>query len=238
MKRVIVFTPVDGSPVTATVSHGYHQAIRTLERSGAVVMSAGISMSDDLVRGRSRAVRIALTVPNWEWMLHWDDDVVPQDPMIVSRMIERAEADGHDMIAAPYPRKRIKVNFPYKPLAAEIETGKLLVKNDCMEVELIGFGFVLTSRKCLEGMVTHYANEWFTDAHDPANIAQTVALFGQLRIDMPNGWRDLYSEDYSFCHRWRAVGGKIQMFVGEGSPLAHIGGYAYTGKREELGEFR
>ncbi len=245
--RVIIATPTDGAPPTAMVTHAYHCAVRQLERGGAVVIPAEICFSDDLARARSRCVWYALTKPDWNWLLFWDDDVAPKDPSLVPRMIARAQADGHDILAAPYPRKRIPAQFPYKPMPEALATGNIQVHNDCVEVEMIAIGFCLISRSCLERMTAHYAHEWFTDVHDETNVHETVALFKQVHTDettIPDGkggtmrFRELYSEDYSFMHRWRAMGGKVQMYVGAATPLAHVGGHAYTGGRDELGRVR
>lgn len=241
--RILIATPVDGSPETAVVTHGYHHAVRQLERSGAVVMPSTLSFSDDLARARSRAVWWALQADSWDYVLFWDDDVCPADTQIVPRMIARAEEDGYDVIGAPYPRKRIPAQFPYRPLPASLGQGSLDVVRDCVEVEALAFGFMLTSRKCLKSMVEYYKDDWFTDNHDQYRPHNTVAIFRQVMTDtsvLPDGTltRDLLSEDYSFCHRWRAMGGKVMMYVGEGAPLRHIGGYAYHGERQDLGRVR
>ena len=103
---------------------------------------------------------------------------------------------------------------------------------------------MFTSRKCLEAMTTHYADEWFTDAHEPDKPHETIALFRQVMTDpvqLPGSgarYRELYSEDYSFCHRWRRMGGRVYMFVGEGAPLGHVGGHVFSGDRSEMGNVR
>lgn len=245
LNRLVIATPVDGAPHAATVSYVYHTAVRQLERSGACIMSADIFFADDLARARSRAVWYALNRGDWEWLLFWDEDVCVPQTGIVPRMIEIASKWGYDVIGAPYPRKRIPAAFPYKPLASE--TGQHPVIHDCIEVDLLAAGFLMISRSCLERMVAHYAEtEWFTDGHDPNAIHETVALFRQVRTDettiVVNGetrrYRELYSEDYSFCHRWRQMGGRVHMFVGAGAPLGHIGGHLFEGTPQELGNVR
>ena len=48
-------------------------------------------------------------------------------------------------------------------------------------------------------------------------------------------WRTMLSEDYSFCASWRAIGGKVMMYVGPGSPVGHIGSTVFRGTRDGLG---
>lgn len=239
LSRILIATPVDGRPPTATVTHGYHHAAMAMHRLGAVTIEATLSFSDDLVRARSRCVRHALKSDCWDWILWWDEDVVPSDVRIVEYMIGLAEAAGSDMVAAPYPRKRIPIAFPYSPTEADMASGQLTIKDGLVEVERIGFGFTLTSRKCLFTMTQEYSEEWFTDDDGE----ETVALFRQVmtpRSSMTNGtetkrFRQLLSEDYSFCYRWRNVGGSIYMYVGEGSPVAHVGRYSFEGTVEDVG---
>lgn len=245
-RRILIATPTDGHPQTATVTYAYHHAVRQLERAGSVVIPSEIFFSDDLTRARSRAIWYALQREGWDWIL-WIDDDVAFDSSIVPLMVDRAKADEIEVLGAPYPRKRIPAQFPYKPLASQLAAGKIDVVRDCVEVELLAFGFMLTSRECLETMCDAYSNEWFTDGHEPGNIHETIGLFKQIHTDattVPDGkggtmrFRDLYSEDYSFCYRWRAIGGKVHMYVGDGSPLGHIGGHVFTGERADIGRVR
>ncbi len=245
--RLLIATPLDGNQSTAYVSAGYHHAVRQLERAGAVTIPSTLCFQDDLARARSRCVWYALKKGGFDYLLFWDDDVVPTDMSIVPRMVERMVADGHQVLGAPYPRKRILATFPYKPLTDQLRTGKILVTNDCIEVEMMGIGFCLISRACLEQMVEHYAHEWWLDSHDGADLHETVAIFKQVHtdetmVDRGDGvmirHRDLYSEDYSFMHRWRAMGGKVHMYVGQGAPVGHVGGHVFTGERADLGRVR
>ena len=62
----------------------------------------------------------------------------------------------------------------------------------------------------------------YTDVVDGV-ARRTVALF-QLQID-----ETLRGEDMSFCARWRAMGGKVYMYLGPGTPAVHHGEHAYAG---------
>lgn len=236
--RVLIATPVDGDPIGAKVSHGYHHAVTHLVRDGALTIPATISFADDLARARSRCVWYALQAKEqWDWVLWWDEDVIVHDTAIVRRMISVAESNGWDMIGAPYPKKRIPSKFPYMPTKEAVLTGNMPVEDDCVEVDCLAFGFVLTSRDCLESMADQYKNDlWFSDNHDPNNLHKTVALFMPMFASDYHHERMLLSEDYSFCHRWRAMNGKIHMYLGEGSPLSHQGSHVFSGQKSEIGK--
>src|SRR5262245_35201589 len=105
--QLLIATPIYGRPTDATVAYGYHQAVRRLERGGAVVLGPEIAGSVDLVKARMRMVAWALQRPNWKWILWWDSDVVPEDHNIVPRMLATAIRNEWDVLGAPYPRKTI-----------------------------------------------------------------------------------------------------------------------------------
>ena len=230
--RIIIATPLDGTPQTGFVSAAYHSAVVRLHQAGAISVPFTLMFSDDIVRARSRAVWYALQREDWDYML-WIDSDTAFDDAIVPRMVKIAEARKIGFIAAPYPRKRIPAKFPYRPLASDMVTGRLPVVDQCIEIEMIGAGFMLHSREMLSKMTEVYAHDSFLDRHDESAPHDTVALFGMLKTDAG----ELLSEDYSFCRRWRLIGGKIYMYVGEGSPLGHVGSHVFTGTQAELGSF-
>ena len=112
-------------------------------------------------------------------------------------------------------------------------TVELPVVGGFAKVDRLGLGFTYTSRACLERMVRCYSNpndSMGEGAHieTPTYLErvggeqrETVALF-QLLVRN----RVLLTDDYSFCERWRAIGGEIHMWAGK-SPLHHIGAFAY-----------
>jgi len=59
----------------------------------------------------------------------------------------------------------------------------------------------------------------------------TTALFQLLNRD----GMTLASEDMSFAQRWRDIGGKVWMYIGPGSPIAHYGRAKYQGQIDDLG---
>jgi hypothetical protein len=220
--RLLIASAVYGSPESASVSLGWANAQRRLARDGAVDRIADSLLTNcDLVRARSRAVRVMLE-SEAEHLLFWDVDVVPEDLLIIRRMLEC----GKDLLAAPYPRKNNGGEFPVK-----FKPGEVQVHGGCVEVEYLPMGFTLVSRACLQTMTEHYkASLGFVDVVQ--NVGhETVALF-QLMI------RDnvLLSEDYSMCRRWRDIGGEAHIFVGDGSPLAHVGGHVFRGNVQKLAD--
>jgi hypothetical protein len=62
----------------------------------------------------------------------------------------------------------------------------------------------------------------YTDQFPGRGPVEMVALFQLLNRD-----RALFSEDISFCQRWRDMGGQVWGYYGPGSPVVHHGHHAY-----------
>ena len=228
--------PVDGHPDDALV----HYAVQRAQRMLANVMQLadladGWVGSMDLVRARDRQARMALFESDISHVLHWDSDVLPEDLRIIDRMLET----GHDCVGAPYRRKKQKEEYPWRPLEVAGD-----VVNGCLEVRGLAFGFMLTSRACLEQMWNGYlSTRWYFDVAQQASGKSrahlTVSMFDLCYTEVaeaPDGqpFRVKLSEDYSFCESYRAIGGKVHMFVAEGAPVGHMGTAVYRGTREGL----
>jgi hypothetical protein len=236
--KICICTPVYGRPDAAEIAWGYHNAVCGLLRSPDVSFLDGrMFVNVDLVRARSRAVRMFLDQPNATHLLFWDSDVVPRDVNVIHAMIN----SGKDVIALPYPRKQIhwdRVEAGVRDEAEQAEHGRqgadelegsgldwpLRALDKTLEAGMVraaecGIGFTMIRREALQKMVDHYAAELtFVDQADGQKRA-TVALF-QLLIT----GGELLSEDYSFFRRWTDIGGEIFVI---GDPARHIGNYAF-----------
>lgn len=231
---ILIATMLDDRPDHASVAFGYAVA-REQARAmySTEIVPSEICYPGDVCRTRSVAVNWALQRCGWEWLLFWDSDVVPSDVSIIGRMRERAEADGHKWIGAAYSKKRLPPQLAMKHTDETVREGRARITNDCIEVDLLAIGFTMIHRSALEEMVAHYREElWFSDEQQ-GQLSEVVALF---KLDFTaerrfhgKRFRELSSEDYSACRRWRALGGKIACYVGPGAPLGHLGHYLYRG---------
>lgn len=220
---LLICTPIRSSEYgAADVKLGYHDALRRLSTTMQVEEFGGsTAFGCDVVRARNRMAAIVLRelkyVTNVLW---WDDDLWPTDISIVQKMIDAKR----DVVAAPYTNKQQPLRWIHEPIPDE--------KCDdagFMRVRSVGFGFTITSRRCLEKLSEEsersresrpYWDEW-GGGHRIANI------FGLMYETMAHGHEGLRSEDYSFCRRWRDVGGDIWLYGGKGNILQHAGGHAW-----------
>jgi hypothetical protein len=89
-------------------------------------------------------------------------------------------------------------------------------------IEVLGVpaGFMCLSRAMLEKMVAHYADTQFHCDQAPDKTAYD--LFGAYRVG-----RIKFGEDYSFCRRWRDIGGKV--WVDPEIRMGHCGYKTFVG---------
>ena len=159
------------------------------------------------------------------------------DPLLVPRLV----AADKDVVAGIYPLKHLNVPAirnlpPDKPIAAtyhyavSICPGTQPTSDGFAQAEYAATGFMLIRRTVLEQMAAHYAElkytHMFTLPGSPSMPASDhlYSLF-DTSLDPEQG---LYlPEDYTFCRRWRAMGGEI--WVDIFSKFKHIGSFAHEG---------
>jgi hypothetical protein len=107
------------------------------------------------------------------------------------------------------------------PMRAE-STGPIAITPDqTAEIDGLPAGFLMIRRHTLESMVERYRGELEFDDEVDGKLVPTVAIF-QLLIR----GRKLLNEDYSFCYRWRDMGGKVHLLM---DPASHVGSHVFRG---------
>jgi len=106
-------------------------------------------------------------------------------------------------------------------------------EGDFVTATYAGGGFQLLRRSALQRMVAAYPETHFSHVHglpmsglrrEAAQSPNLFALFDCI-IDPETG--TYLSEDYSFCLRWRKIGGEI--WIDAASKLTHTGPYEFVG---------
>lgn len=214
--KLVIATPVDGDATTGMVSIGYAIALAQLLRDnhGLEALPAQITYSHDIVRARNRlAAMVMRERPDVTHVLWWDGDVVPRDLSLIGGMLRT----GQPVIGAPYLRKRVPSTWVHNGSADVTDEDR---SRGWMPVSEVGFGFTITSTAALRAVASRaqsYLDVTVDTAHEVRDMFGLV--YHQDR---------LLSEDFSFCHRYRAQGGRIALYLGPGSLLSHVGQYAYT----------
>lgn len=166
-----------------------------------------------------------------------DIDFHPQD--VIKLLLHEK-----DIIVGAYPLKNLvrkegksdqaSFNYSVNLLKESVE-----IKDDVMEIEYGATGFMMIKRNVIEQMIEKYPELKYTNdvpMKDEFKKEDYYALFDCV-ID-PETKRYL-SEDYTFCKRWRDIGGKI--YLDMRINLSHIGNYSYDGsiwmKFQESGSY-
>ena len=108
----------------------------------------------------------------------------------------------------------------------------LRVENDFATADYAATGFLLIKRQVFERMIAAYPETKFrhVGVPQPGEVARDnlYALY-ECIIDPATG--HYMSEDYSFCRRWRNIGGEI--WVDLKSKLIHEGPFQFHGNAEQ-----
>jgi hypothetical protein len=94
----------------------------------------------------------------------------------------------------------------------------------------IPFGFALIRRDTFTLMVERYRETLTYDFED--HEGRAIECVGLFHTTLAN--RKLSAEDSAFCDRWRAMGGSMHLYIGDGAPLEHIGRTSFKGTREAM----
>jgi hypothetical protein len=240
---ILIATPCFGG----MVSQNYMLSVINLMNHGA---SAGFGVSLSLLgydalisRARSILVAACLDNPTITHLLFIDADV-SFEPLQVERLLRFDK----DFTGALYPLKSIdwdlipgrcvergesvrQAALSYVGAFSPIEERKH--QGEFATGTYAGGGFQLIRRSALEKMIAAYPEARFTHAHilpksgsrhGPPASSNLYALFDCI-IDPDSG--AYLSEDYSFCRRWRQIGGEI--WIDTASKLTHSGPYEFVG---------
>jgi hypothetical protein len=235
--HLVVATPCFGGMVTQR----YMQSVMALAQAGAVCgfqVTIELLGYDSLVtRSRNTLVARFLDTPGASHLFFIDADIgfgVEQ----VARMLRFDQ----DVVAGMYPLKLIDWNPAALARAGNgepVETAPLrYVGTPCEGAEhqqrdgfvtglYCGTGFMMLRRAALVRMTERYPQTRYTATHTqaaPSRSANQFALFDCM-IEPETG--HYLSEDYTFCRRWRTIGGTI--WLDTQGPLFHIGPHEFAG---------
>lgn len=146
------------------------------------------------------------------------DSDVSFNPGPIIKLIE----SEYDFCALPYRLKRSNEHYLCTIESDEnmrpITDGKGWIK-----LQSVATGLTKYSRKCLEMMVeAHRDREYLYTAVDNDPPMRIVSVFEYQIID-----KTLWGEDYTFCRRWRDLGGDIWLWPD--ATTQHWGVCAYSG---------
>lgn len=235
--HLVVATPCYGGVVTQR----YMQSVCGLMLAAthdSVAVSLELLGNDSMItRARNSLVATALDNPDATHLMFIDADIG-----FTADQVGRMLRFDQDVVAGMYPLKVMHYDAAVAQRVAAgepLETAQIRYVGVCLDdearreedgfvtAEFAGTGFMLIKRQALERMIAAYPELRFAAVHDrasPSLSANQYALFDGM-IDPESG--AYLSEDYTFCRRWRAIGGEV--WLDTRSRLMHIGPREYAG---------
>lgn len=140
-------------------------------------------------------------------------------------LIVRLMCSGHDVCGAVGVRKQEKLAFccnPFDPPVFHPVTG-------FMGVQHMGFAFTMIKRTVIEKLCASYVDLQYNTGSSPPEWALFLDILWKR---FPNQLPERMSEDYSFCQRWKAIGGDI--WIDPDAALIHAGRKLYTGAPRDV----
>lgn len=237
--RILIGTPCYGGLVT----HVYMQSILKLMAYAAshdIELNLALLAHDSLItRSRNTILSRFLDTPSMTHLLFIDADTgfEPEE-------VERLLRFDQDLVAGMYPVKVI--HWPQvAQRAASVRPEELSQaglnyvgipckgpereeRNGFVTGTYAGTGFMLIRRNVAEQMAAAYPETKYKAIQTyplPKNPSPNQYNLFDCMIDPETG--TYLSEDFTFCARWRKLGGKI--WLDQQSRLVHVGAYEFDG---------
>jgi hypothetical protein len=151
-------------------------------------------------------------------LLFVDADVSWSEPDAVLKMLRC----GYDVVGGVYPHKSAAGDFPVRIIPHPV-TGMTQVdaRTGAILCEGIPTGFMLIRRAALEKMIAAMPDKRYIGR----GIEGSPTFYNLFEcVQDGDHW---WGEDYTFCRRWRALGGQIWAYPD--ISFAHHGAKDYTG---------
>jgi hypothetical protein len=196
---------------------------------------------DSLIpRSRNTLLAKFLDTPSATHLMYIDADI-GFDPAQVERML----AFEQDLVAGMYPLKLIDWSSQARHRAQSGESpetapirfvgtpceGSALLRRDGFVTGLYaGTGFMMIRRQALLQMIAAYPQTRYTTTHTSATARRSNHLYALFDCMIEPDTGHYLSEDYTFCRRWRDIGGRI--WLDPTGRLYHVGAYDFVGSAE------
>ncbi len=241
---ILIATPCYGGQVFQGYMESVIQLMGYASRNDFDVSLALLGGDSLITRSRNKLVATFLDMPQATHLMFIDADIsfYPED---VHRMLKF----DHDLVAGMYPVKNYDWAQAKEKMSPDMDVEKLAqtglhfvgtpliekdreYRNGFITGVYAGSGFMLLRRSCLERMIFAYPDTKYEIAHvystTKERSSNQYALFDCMIEPETKAY---LSEDYTFCRRWRDIGGKI--WLDPNSRLAHFGSFRFQGSPAE-----
>ena len=212
----------------------------------SIMVSFSLLKSSLVTQGRNLCVANFLKDPtNYTHLLFIDSDIDFKFDTIMKML-----KFDREVIATPYPMKHIHWDQIWDrvqkgkiknidelkraghafPIKLDNQKGKEIpVVDGVIEVSHAPTGCMLIKKQVFDKMIKAYPN----DKIEQATIVNGLAVIDEYNYNFFDTIHDpetkkYYGEDFGFCKKWTAIGGKCYCYVSD--DITHVGEYAYNGK--------
>lgn len=123
-----------------------------------------------------------------------------------------------DLVAGIYRVRADPERYPVRPLKDFLQYDAS--GSGLMEVEAVPTGCLRISRAAAEALTKAHAGAWYEDITAPG-----MRIVNVFDFELVN--HEYWSEDFVFCKRWAALGGKV--WIDPDLELSHCGDKIFTG---------
>lgn len=213
--------PAYGGVMHAATRAGLRDARHVLEAAGLQVGYCHLINESLVTRARNTIVGHFLA-SDASHLMFVDSDIGFRGAEVL-----RLLAHGKPLIGGLY-RKKTRASRDY--VGVPLPGGVLRLDRETMALEMaaIGTGFMLIQRQVIERMVEAFPHlRYHAGGSDGAEGSWRDHLYDLFGTQICPHTRGLLSEDYTFCARWRALGGEV--WADPGILLQHWGYLPETG---------
>jgi hypothetical protein len=190
-----------------------------------------------ITRGRNALVAKFLDDPDATHLIFIDADI-GFEPGQVFRMLEF----DRDVVAGMYPLKditwdaaaiaRIRRGEPLEHaflrfVGVACDGNEQEEENGFVTGSYAGAGFLMIKRIVFDKLKASYPYLQYRAAHTAAEPSLSTNQYAFFDCVIEESSGEYLSEDYTFCQRWRAIGGKI--WLDTQGILAHVGPHEFVG---------
>lgn len=210
MPKIHFMTPCYGGQITEVCFSSYLQWTILALQNNLDFQIDTLSNESNVNRARNSCAAKFLTGDATHLMF------VDADIQFRAEDIVKLVAHNKDIVGGIYPQKTL----PPKMVVNTLDNGKR--EGDLVEVGTMGTGFMMIKRVVFEAMIDQGAHK-YTDAIGLSNEENSNQYdFFNCTIDSQGRY---LTEDWSFCRRWRELGGQI--WADTTIALAHVGYYRF-----------
>lgn len=222
--HLAICTPMQTMQVDVAYFVSYTNSMLDLAKSGVRYTTYPTFGGSHIGKAREHVLWRAMANPEVTHLLFIDDDM-GWDAHLPVRLIMA----NHDFCAAVGMRKKEDIDpdsrFCFNPLPGPARFHPV---TKFLEVRHVGFAFVMLTRAAVERMTAAYPELQYDTGDRPA---ESALFFDLMWKKEHQALPERLSEDFSFCERWRAIGGEI--WIDPQAALTHVGRKEFVGRPEE-----